>query len=88
MTGCDINATEIILGFSVVGLTLKFAIDWLRTKLRLKGFLALAFAMAICFAASAVYILVTKGSWDCLIFYGLNVFAGTQIAYRALPKKK
>ena len=84
---CDINATEIIIGFSVAGLTLKFAIEWLRTKLRLKGFLAIVFAIAVCFAASAVYIVLTKGSWDCLIFYGLDVFAGTQLAYRALKKK-
>lgn len=86
MTGCDIGATEIILGFSVLGLTLKFVIEWLKTKLRLKGFLATMLAMVNCFAASAVYIIVTKGSWECLVFYGLGVFAGTQLAYRALKK--
>ena len=87
MIGCDISATEIILGFSVLGLTLKFAIEWLKTKLKVKGFLATVLAIAVCFAASAVYIIVTKGSWNCLLFYGLSVFTGTQVAYRALKKK-
>ena len=86
MNGCDINATEIILGFSVLGLTLKFVIEWLKTKLRLKGFLAMALSLVVCFVASAIYIIITKGSWDCILFYGLSVFTGTQVAYRALKK--
>ena len=81
---CNPNAAEIILAFSVVGLTLKFVIGWLKTKLRLKGFLATVLSVVICFAAAAAYILITKGTWTCLLIYGSEVFVGTQLAYRAL----
>jgi len=83
---CESTAAELILGFSVGGITLRIAIQWLKTQLKLSGMMAQLFTLALCFGASALYILIFKGDWSCLLQYGPAVYIGTQVAHQAVKK--
>jgi len=83
---CDPNVAELILGFSVGGITLRIAIALLKDWLKVKGFLALLLTLACCAIAVAIYMAVTGWVWMCFLLYVCLVFAGTQIVYRATRK--
>jgi len=83
---CDPQVAEIILGFSVVGLTLRAVIAQLKTLLKVVGILALLLTFACCAAAVAIYMAITGWAWMCFLFYTCLVFAGTQTAYRLSHK--
>lgn len=80
---------EIILTFSIGGITLRGVIALLKNKLNVKGALALLLTFACCAAASAIYILVAQyfnlplATWSDFLLLACEVFAGTQVAYRA-----
>ena len=86
MNTCDPGIVEIILGFSVAGITLRMVITWLKDKLRVKGFLALGLTFVCCAIAVVVYMALTGWAWMCFLFWTCLVFAGTQTAYRATHK--
>lgn len=83
---CDSGVVEIITAFSVGGIGLRVAIAQIRKKLNVTGFLAIAVTLACCAAASAVYILLQQGDWNCLLTYTTGVFTATQVAYRVTHK--
>ena len=87
---CDLSAINIILTFTVGGLTLRGLIALVKNYFKLTGILVILLGIVLCAAASAAYMLLIVGSfsWTCLLFYTCEVFVGTQVAYRATHKKK
>lgn len=84
---CSPKAIEIILTFAVGGITLRGLIAIIKNYFRLTGLLVVLLGLALCAVGSAIYMLVTNSfSWVCLLFYTAEVFAGTQIVYRATHK--
>lgn len=85
---CNSQAVEIILGFTIGGgITLKFVIQWLKGLLKVQGNLAKLLSLAICAVASAVFILITKGEWACLLVYAPQLWVANQLAHVVKKKK-
>ena len=84
---CDLNAVTIILTFAIGGITLRGLIALVKNYFKLTGLLVVLLGLVMCAAASAAYMFaVGSFSWVCLLFYTFEVFAGTQVAYRATHK--
>ncbi len=84
---CDLSAVNIILTFAIGGLTLRGLIALIKNYFKLTGLLVVLLGLVMCAAASAAYMFaVGSFSWVCLLFYTFEVFAGTQVAYRATHK--
>lgn len=84
---CDPNAVEIIGMFAVGGITIRGLIAIIKNYFKLTGLLVVILGLVLCAAGSSIYMLVTGSfSWVCLLFYTTEVFAGTQIVYRATHK--
>ena len=84
---CDPNAIEIISMFAVGGITIRGLIAIIKNYFKLTGLLVVLLGLVLCAAGSSIYMLVTSSfSWVCLLFYTTEVFAGTQIVYRATHK--
>lgn len=89
MNVCDPGITEIILGFSVGGATLRVAIAYLKKKLGWKGFPAHLLTFGCCAGSVVIYMsVVNQWTWDCFMLWTGLVFVGTQTAYRLSHKKK
>ena len=85
---CDPQAVEIILGFTVGGaITLKWLIQWLKNLLKVQGDLAKLLSLGVCAAASAVFILITKGDWSCILVYAPQLWAANQVVHIVKKKK-
>lgn len=83
MNTCDPGIVELILGFSVGGIGLRFLIGLVNSELKAKGIWALLVAFGCCAGAVLVYMgLTTEWMWKCFLFWTGLVFAGTQTAYR------
>jgi len=81
---CDLAAVDIILTFAVGGITLRALIGMVKGWLKVTGLLAVLVAIVMCGIATAVYQLVVGSfDWLCLVIITMNVFTGTQVAYRA-----
>ena len=84
---CDLSAVTIILTFAIGGLTLRGLIALIKNYFKLTGLLVVILGLAMCAVASAAYMFaIGSFSWICLLFYTFEVFAGTQVAYRATHK--
>ena len=90
MNTCDPKVIEIILGFTVAGITVRVAIGflvrWLGKKLNIKGFLTLLITFILCAATVIIYMALTGFVWTCFLFWTCLLFAGTQTAYRLSHK--
>jgi len=85
---CDLKAVEIILTFSVGGITLRGLIALVKSWLKLQGIAALLLAVVMCTVASAAYLfIVHQFDWACLLTISLSVFSGTQIVYQATTQE-
>jgi len=81
---CDPKVAEIILTFAIGGITLRILLQVLKQWLKVDGLLMLLMSLAVCGAACAGYQLIAHSwSWICWLFYTAEVFAGTQVVYRA-----
>jgi len=83
---CDPSAVELILGFSIGGLTLAGAIQLLKNWTKVTGLLAQALSMVMCFAVAAAYLFFTKGDWSCLVVFGPQLYIATQAVYQVAKK--
>lgn len=86
MNPCDPNVAELILAFSVGGITLRALIALMKEQLKVKGILALLLTFACCAGAVLIYMAFTGFVWMCFLLYVCLVFAGTQLAYRMTHK--
>ncbi len=86
MNTCDPQVVELVLGFSVGGIGLRFVIGWIKGKLKVVGFLALLIAFACCAVAVVIYMALTGWTWACFLFWTCLLFTGTQTAYRLSHK--
>lgn len=86
---CDLKAAEIILAFSVGGITLRGAIALVKAWLKLTGTAALLVSVVMCLIASAIYLVLTQ-TFDvvCLFLLAASVFSGSQITFQATKKNK
>jgi len=81
---CDLTAVDIILTFAVGGITLRALIGLVKGWLKVTGLPAVLVSIVMCGIATAVYQVVTGSfDWLCLVIITMNVFTGTQVAYRA-----
>jgi len=81
---CDLKAIEIILTFSIGGVTLRGLIALVKGWLNLAGITALALSAVLCAVASAAYLMIVhQFSWTCLLVIATSVFSGAQITYQA-----
>ena len=86
MNTCDPGIVELILGFSVGGIGLRYLIGLVKDQLKVKGIWALLITLACCAGAVLVYMGVTSWVWECFLFWTCLVFTGTQAAYRLTHK--
>ena len=85
---CDPQAVEIILGFTVGGaITLKFVIQWVKGLLKVQGDLAKLLSLGVCAIAAAIFILITKGDWMCMLTYTPQLWVANQLVHIAKKKK-
>ena len=81
---CDMTAVEVILSFAIGGITLRALMALVKDWLKVQGLLAVLVAIAMCGIASAAYLLIVgQFVWLCWFLITVNVFTGTQVAYRA-----
>jgi len=85
---CDLSIAQIILTFSIGGVTLRAVIALLKKLLNVAGILAVGLTFLCCLIATAVYLLATGNfTLICLFIIGLSVYSGTQAVY-SLTKAK
>ena len=84
---CDLTLAQVILTFSIGGVSLRVAIAFLKKIFNLQGFLAVALTIACCFLATSLYMAaIGQLTLPCLIIVSLAVYAGTQVAYSVSKK--
>lgn len=85
---CDLTLVKVILDFTLGGVGLRALIALVKKMLGVDGLLASALSMAMCFLATAFYLMITKNfSAECMVIIGLAVYAGSQATY-SLTKKR
>jgi len=86
---CDLTLAKVILEFTIGGISLRVIIALVKKMLGVEGVLASALSMAMCFLATAFYLMITGNfSGVCLVIIGFEVYAGCQATYSITKKRE
>lgn len=87
MNQCDTSAVELILQFSVGGITLRILIGLVKDWLKLIGLGAVLMGIVMCGLPVIAYMaIMNQWNWLCFAYWTFSVFTGTQVVYRATHK--
>lgn len=83
----DSLVVEAILVTGIGGVSVRAITGWLKKKLAVKkGFATYLVSLAVCAAATALYLVPTGFVWTQFAMYTAFVFAGANGIYRATKK--
>lgn len=84
----DPKIVQVIIGAGIFGLPIKAAVNYIKAKLRIKGFPVFLISVIVCAATTAIYLLASGWNWPEFVVYTLLVFMATHGWYVGTKKPK